>query len=430
MPHLSRALGPPIPAGRHDLRPAGLPSHRRREDSSRAHGGAVHAGEPGPERGAALLQLLPPVHRGRAVRDPRLRQQHTAAGRGAVLRLPRDAHSARRVRPGQGSPRRELRDVPQSPHRREAGRRHEVLRRRPVSRRTGGGSRSTAGRRTGRWPSAARPATSRTPPGWTRATAPGATQSVRQGGGKLRPPLPFDTTKALQQTFRLVEPGRSRGRGDAPPPDEAVETSMAPTASPSDTFSHREHRRLTCITCHTTTSPTRKLTFEPPRGCQICHHQRPASSECARATSRPSWRRRSRSPSRWRCPGQPARSREVPFVHERALEGRVRRLPHGAGEPRARSRGRGVHLLPRGAPHRRTGLRQLPPHLRHHEGARAPDRRPSSLRRVPHRAHRRRAGADPLLLSRLPRNRGRPLRREGVHGLPPAELARGLSHAA
>jgi hypothetical protein len=110
----------------------------------------------------------------------------------------------------------------------------------------------------------------------------GCHEAVRKsGGGKLRPPLPFDTTKALQQSMRLVEPGRSRGLGSAPPPSDPPRGRPDPPVAPADTFSHPRHRRLTCITCHTTTSPTATLTFERPRGCQICHHQRPASSTCA-----------------------------------------------------------------------------------------------------------------------------------------------------
>ena len=98
----------------------------------------------------------------------------------------------------------------------------------------------------------------------------GCHQEVRKGEGRLRPPVPFDTTKALRQSLRLVDPGRSRGQGDSPP-----------TASPSDTFSHQRHRKLACITCHSTTSRRSDLTFEQPRGCQICHHQAPARSECS-----------------------------------------------------------------------------------------------------------------------------------------------------
>ena len=107
----------------------------------------------------------------------------------------------------------------------------------------------------------------------------GCHEEVREGGGRLKPPLPFDTTKALRQS--LVEPGRSRGRGDTPTPDEPPGSAGPPGTSPSDTFSHQRHRRLACITCHNTSSRRNDLTFQPPRGCQICHHQAPARSECS-----------------------------------------------------------------------------------------------------------------------------------------------------
>jgi hypothetical protein len=144
----------------------------------------------------------------------------------------------------------------------------------------------------------------------------GCHASVRKEGRKLKPPLPFDTTKALQQTLRLVEPGRSRGRGDAPPPDDPVETSIAPDASPTDTFSHKQHRKLACITCHTTTSPTRRLTFEPPRGCQICHHQRPASSDCAACHQSTELAPPDPLTISVSVPRQVPRPREVSFGHE------------------------------------------------------------------------------------------------------------------
>jgi len=110
---------------------------------------------------------------------------------------------------------------------------------------------------------------------------------VRYGpGSRLRPPLPFDTTEALKRTSlrepprRLIEPGRARGQGAAPPDDDPPE-SRTDTASPSDTFPHERHRRLACLTCHDLRSEERRLTFEAPRGCQICHHQRSAQPNCA-----------------------------------------------------------------------------------------------------------------------------------------------------
>lgn len=106
-------------------------------------------------------------------------------------------------------------------------------------------------------------------------------------GGKLRPPLPFDTTRALRQSLAdpphgLVQPGRSRGQGAAPPDDEPPGGGgLTVPTSPADTFSHPRHRRLACLTCHVPGSKNRLLTFETPRGCDICHHQRPAQSDCA-----------------------------------------------------------------------------------------------------------------------------------------------------
>ena len=79
--------------------------------------------------------------------------------------------------------------------------------------------------------------------------------------GRVRPPQPFDTTRALNR----VSLGATVKLGIPPP----------------DTFSHQRHRNLACLTCHVPNAPRSRLTFEQPRGCQICHHQAPASSRCA-----------------------------------------------------------------------------------------------------------------------------------------------------
>jgi hypothetical protein len=144
----------------------------------------------------------------------------------------------------------------------------------------------------------------------------GCHTEVRKGGGTIKPPLPFDTTKALQQTSSLVEPDRSRGMGDRPPPDDPPGGTSPLPASPSDSFSHKTHRRLACITCHTTTSRTKSLTFEPPRGCQICHHQRPAKADCTTCHQAEEL-----SPARpvtvqVQVPRQSPRAREVGFDHQ------------------------------------------------------------------------------------------------------------------
>jgi len=153
---------------------------------------------------------------------------------------------------------------------------------------------------------------------------------ARPGGRRLSPPLPFDTTKALQQSLAphpLPDPApepafhelpasaggeaspappapvplrESKVKGDAPPEDPgpqeaapgAFHNARPPGTSPpsvkvnalpplpSDTFSHDRHKKLACLTCHVVATGRGRLTFEPPRGCQICHHEAPARSNC------------------------------------------------------------------------------------------------------------------------------------------------------
>ena len=87
------------------------------------------------------------------------------------------------------------------------------------------------------------------------------TEVEQRSGGRMRPPQPFDTTEAL----RRVSLGATVILGIPPP----------------DSFSHSRHRNLACLTCHVPNMPRSRLTFERPRGCQICHHQAPATSRCA-----------------------------------------------------------------------------------------------------------------------------------------------------
>lgn len=102
----------------------------------------------------------------------------------------------------------------------------------------------------------------------------------RRSGGRYHLPTGFDTTKALQRTSTIeaAEP-ELKGKGDAHPPRAApAPSSLRP--APADTFSHEQHKQLACLTCHTTSRGHGRLTFEAPRGCQICHHQAPATSKC------------------------------------------------------------------------------------------------------------------------------------------------------
>jgi LSD1 subclass zinc finger protein len=100
--------------------------------------------------------------------------------------------------------------------------------------------------------------------------------------GEMRPPLPFDTTAALRRVSLVTPPPRFtavKGKGDASFVDDPPAL-VAPHAPP-DTFPHDRHQSLSCITCHLSRREHGRLAFETPRGCQICHHQAPATAECA-----------------------------------------------------------------------------------------------------------------------------------------------------
>ncbi len=113
----------------------------------------------------------------------------------------------------------------------------------------------------------------------------GCHEAVRERtGGKLRPPEAFDTTKALQRVSMgaTVPPELVAGLR---PAGDGFSTRDSPSLFPAgtvraDTFSHARHHALPCLTCHSTSTGHGGLTFQPPRGCQICHHQAPATNTC------------------------------------------------------------------------------------------------------------------------------------------------------
>jgi len=151
----------------------------------------------------------------------------------------------------------------------------------------------------------------------------GCHKEVRYGpGSRLRPPLPFDTTQALKQTSsrepprRLIVPGRARGQGAAPPEEDPPQSQTDVPASPSDTFSHERHSRLACLTCHDLRSKRRPLTFEAPRGCQICHHQRPAASNCSDCHQDSDLAEPKQVTVQVAVSRHPRRAREVDFAHQ------------------------------------------------------------------------------------------------------------------
>jgi len=105
------------------------------------------------------------------------------------------------------------------------------------------------------------------------------------GSLRVRPPLPFDTARALRPIARHeIRPDEPvRGKGDVPPPDLPPSDRPAEVQpAAADSFPHPRHARLACITCHVSPNqPTGRLTFVAPRGCQICHHQASQADNCA-----------------------------------------------------------------------------------------------------------------------------------------------------
>ena len=165
----------------------------------------------------------------------------------------------------------------------------------------------------------------------------GCHEEVRKRGGRnFTPPVPFDTTRALQQSHKdlprdrdlsAISPGltttslggtvRLRWAGDSPPgvgPPGAEPA--APLPSQADSFSHKQHRALTCLTCHTTQSGQGSLRFIAPRGCQICHHQAPSRSRCAECHESAELAEPHPSTVQVTVKDEPPRAREVPFDHE------------------------------------------------------------------------------------------------------------------
>jgi len=105
-------------------------------------------------------------------------------------------------------------------------------------------------------------------------------------------------------------------------PGFAVQVAQKPNGiSPvsSDTFPHARHQKLACLVCHLPRSQT-LLTFQPPRGCQICHHTDPPRNDCARCHEPDSLPKTLEVHIAIAAAGKPARDRMVAFPHGRHAE--------------------------------------------------------------------------------------------------------------
>jgi hypothetical protein len=157
----------------------------------------------------------------------------------------------------------------------------------------------------------------------------GCHERVRAKGQFMKghqPPLPFDTLKALRNTSidpSLLRHGPPGGKGDSPPEDDppaALLGAVPAQQQQPDTFPHDRHRRLACLTCHFSKSGHGGLTFKPPRGCQICHHQTSDTLKCEKCHDAEQMREKAVTATiSVKASGKedaPRRTREVSFSHE------------------------------------------------------------------------------------------------------------------
>jgi nitrate/TMAO reductase-like tetraheme cytochrome c subunit len=164
---------------------------------------------------------------------------------------------------------------------------------------------------------------------------------------RLRPPLPFDTTKALKRADATTAPGppevtylgsahsvtmgSTRGGGPASDSDDGSTLFARDEATPAahyagvglsrpppavaDSFRHARHAKLACLVCHETGTGVGRLTFQPPRGCAICHHQAPTSSVCSTCHQANEYSAAQHTTMTVKVPGHEPSPRPVDFFH-------------------------------------------------------------------------------------------------------------------
>lgn len=161
--------------------------------------------------------------------------------------------------------------------------------------------------------------------------------SVRQRSQR-RPPLPFDTSAALRRSAAPV-PAQPHGslasaalrrvsKTEPPWPrhvsrlraenaDPTVALSVPSAAAAADSFPHTRHTKLACLVCHQTGSGHGRLTFTPPRGCAICHHQAPEQARCGSCHRTAEYSAPKSVIVTVAVPAHQPRGRPVDFLHSR-----------------------------------------------------------------------------------------------------------------
>jgi hypothetical protein len=90
---------------------------------------------------------------------------------------------------------------------------------------------------------------------------------------------------------------------------------LPPPPARADSFLHARHAKLACLACHETGAGHGRLTFEPPRGCAICHHQAPTSARCASCHQKEEYAAAKRMTVTVSVPGHDPNPRPVDFLH-------------------------------------------------------------------------------------------------------------------
>jgi nitrate/TMAO reductase-like tetraheme cytochrome c subunit len=135
---------------------------------------------------------------------------------------------------------------------------------------------------------------------------------------RLQRALPFDTGASFTPSSDFLLPPRllrhrpSAANGEIELWSAKIERFPEFT---QDTFSHRIHAELSCLSCHETRTGHGRLTFVPPRGCQACHHRDPATADCSRCHQE-ELRRPLEAAARFAIADRREHTRNVRFDHD------------------------------------------------------------------------------------------------------------------